>query len=254
MALALASYERARAISQKLAEANPSSAQFQSDLAQSYNDIGFLQQEAGNLEAALASLEQARAILQRLANANPAVTKFEGDLAQDHQVIGSILDQTGHPSEAMASYERARAILEPLAAQYPTVTLFQNRLAMSHSYVGSARRHDGRPAEAATEFRRAVAIMERLSSLQPDGFNLYNLACFRSLLSGIAAEPGSGLTSGDVSSLGEQAVLALRRAVDAGFRNVGFMRRDTDLDALRGRPDFEMLLLDLAFPEKPFGR
>ena len=137
---------------------------------------------------------------------------------------------------------------------YPTLTLFQNRLAMSHSYVGLARQRAGRPAEAAAEFRRAVAIMERLSSLQPDGYNLYNLACFRSLLSGIAAEPGSGLTADEVSRLGEQAVLALRRAVDAGFRDVGFMRRDTDLDALRRRPDFQMLLLDLAFPENPFAR
>jgi eukaryotic-like serine/threonine-protein kinase len=254
MGLALAAYERARAISQKLAEANPAATQFQSDLAQSYNDIGFLHQESGELALALVSLEKARAILQKLADANPAVTRFEGDLAQDHQVIGSILDQTGHPAKALASYERARVILQRLAEMYPTLTLFQNRLAMSHSYIGLVRRRSGRPAEAAAEFHRAVAIMERLSALQPDGFNLYNLACFRALLSGIAAEPGSGLTSGDVRSLGEQAVLALRSAVEAGFRNVGFMRRDTDLDALRGRSDFQMLLLDVAFPEKPFAR
>ena len=128
--------------------------------------------------------------------------------------------------ERLESSARARAILERLAELYPTVTLFQNRLAMSHSYVGLARRRAGRPAEAAAEFRRAVAIMEQLSARQPDGFNLYNLACFRALLSGIAAEPGSDLTSAQVSSFAEQAVLALRRAVDAGFRNVGFMRRD----------------------------
>jgi hypothetical protein len=93
--------------------------------------------------------------------------------------------------------------------------------------------------------------MERLAGLQPDGFNLYNLACFRSLLSGIAAQPGSGLTSDDARSLAAQAVLSLRQAVDAGFRNVGFMQRDTDLDALRGRSDFQLLLMDVAFPENP---
>jgi serine/threonine-protein kinase len=251
-ALALASYERARGISEKLAEANPGATEFLSELAQSYNDIGFLHQESGELKLALASLERARAILQKLADANPAVTQFEGDLAQDHQVIGSILDQTGHPSEALESYARARAILERLAKLYPTLTLFQNRLAMSHSYVGLVRRRAGRPAEAAAEFRRAVGIMEQLSARQPDGFNLYNLACFRALLSGIAAEPGSGLTGEDVNHLGEQAVLALRQAVRAGFRNVGFMRRDTDLDGLRGRQDFQELLLDVAFPTMPF--
>ncbi len=253
-ALALASYERARAISHKLSEANPDVTQFQSDLARSHNVIGFLHQESGDLSLALASLAQARAILQKLADLNPAVTQFEGDLAASHQVIGSIQDQTGHPVEALASYERARAILQRLAELYPTLTLFQNRLAMSHSYVGLARQRGGRLRDAVAEFRRAVAIMERLSSLQPDGYNLYNLACFRSLLSGMAAQPGSGLTPSEASGFGEQAVGALRRAIAAGFRDVGFMRRDTDLDALRPRPDFQILLLDLAFPENPFAR
>jgi len=251
---ALASFERARAISQKLADADPSVTQFQSDLAQSHNDIGFVQHETGNLDLALESLEQARAINQKLADANPAVTLFEGDLAQTHQVIGSIQDQTGHPVEALASYERARAILQKLTDLYPTLTLFQSRLAMSHAYVGLARQRAGRPAEAVLEFRRAIAIMERLSNLQPDSYNLYNLACFRSSLSGIGAQPGSGLTAGEVSSLGEQAVLTLRRAIAAGLRDFAFMRRDTDLDPLRSRPDFQMLMMDLAFPEQPFAQ
>jgi serine/threonine-protein kinase len=251
---ALASYQRARAISQKLADANPSVTRFQGDLAQSYNDIGYVEQEAGHLAEALASLQRARAILQRLADANPAVTQFEGDLAQSHQVIGSIQDQTGHHAEAVASYERARAILQKLADANPTLILFQSRLAMSHAYVGLARQRAGRPSEAAGEFRRAIAIMERLSDLQPDGYNLYNLACFRSLLSGIGAQPGSRLTPAEVDRLGEQAVETLRRAVAAGLRDVAFMRRDTDLDPLRSRPDFQLLLMDLAFPEEPYAR
>jgi tetratricopeptide (TPR) repeat protein len=213
-----------------------------------------LQQESGHLALALASLEPAQAILQRLADLNPAVTLFEGDLAQSHQVIGSIQDQTGHPLEALASYERARAILQKLTDLNPSLTLFQNRLAMSHSYLGLARQRGGRPAEAAVEFRRAIAIMERLAILQPDGYNLYNLACFRSLLSGIGAQPGSGIPPEEVSRVADQAVQALHQAVAAGSRDVAFMRRDTDLDPLRSRPDFQMLILDLDFPKDPFAR
>jgi serine/threonine-protein kinase len=251
---ALASYERALALSQALADENPSDAQFQSDLAQSYNDIGFVHQETGQLAPAQAALEQARTILQKLADANPAVTRFEGDLAQNVQAIGSIQDETGHPVEALASYERSLAILQRLVDLNPTLTVFQNRLAMSHSYVGLARKRGNRPAEAAREFQKAVAIMEQLSSLQPDGYNLYNLACFRSLLSGISAQPGSGVSADEVASLAQQAVLTLRRAVAAGFHDLAFMRKDTDLDPLRPRPDFQMLLLDLAFPEMPVAR
>jgi eukaryotic-like serine/threonine-protein kinase len=251
---ALVSYERALAIRKKLAQADPAVTQFQSDLAQSFNDIGFLQQESGHLAQALESLEPARAILQKLADLNPAVTLFEGDLAQNHQVIGSIQDQTGRRVEALASYERARSILQKLTDLNPTLTVFQNRLAMSHSYLGLARQRGGRPMEAAAEFGRAVAIMERLSIVQPDGYNLYNLACFRSLLSGIGAEPGSGISPEEVGRLAEQAVAALRQAVAAGSRDVAFMRRDTDLDPIRSRPDFQMLILDLDFPREPFAR
>jgi hypothetical protein len=38
---------------------------------------------------------------------------------------------------------------------------------------------------------------------------------------------------------------ALRQAVGAGYRNVAHMKIDTDLDALRPRPDFQQLLKEL---------
>jgi serine/threonine-protein kinase len=249
---ALASYRKALAIRRGLADADPTAARLQSDLAQSCNDVGFLQNETGHPAEALASLERARAIFQGLADAYPAVTQFEGELAQSHQVIGSVQEQTGHSAEALASFERAGSILQKLVGANPKHALFQSRLATNHSYVGQARQRRGRPDEAAAEFRQAVAIMEGLCNLQPDGYNLYNLACFRSLLSGIGSRPGSSLSASEAGSLGEQAVDALRRAVDAGLQDLAFMRKDPDLDPLRSRPDFRMLMMDLAFPENPF--
>ena len=47
---------------------------------------------------------------------------------------------------------------------------------------------------------------------------------------------------------------ALRRAVATGYRDMGRMRRDDSLDPLRGRRDFQLLLMDLAFPDDPFRR
>ena len=43
----------------------------------------------------------------------------------------------------------------------------------------------------------------------------------------------------------------LRRAVAAGYRSVDWIRRDPDLDPLRSRPDFQLLMLDLDFPDDP---
>ena len=251
---ALAAYRMALAIRRQLAEADPTAPQLQSDMAQSYNDLGFMQDETGLTAEALASLQQARAIFQGLADANPAVTQFEGELALSHQAIGTLQGQIGHPADAQASLDRAGSILQKLVAANPKHALFQSRLAMNHSYVGQARQRRGRPAEAASEFRQAIAIMEPLCELQPDGYSLYNLACFRSLLAGVADRADSGVSAAEAGALGGQAIDALRRAVAAGLGDLAFMRKDPDLDALRSRPDFRMLMMDLAFPDEPFVR
>jgi serine/threonine-protein kinase len=253
-ALALESYAKARSIRQKLTESTPDATPLASDLAQSYEHIGILLQETGHATRALESLERARSILQNLARANPAVTLFEGELALCYQVIGSIEDETGNEVRALSSYQRARAILQKLGEANPQLTLFQTRLALNHAFVGKVRQRDGRLAEAADEFRQAVAIVGHIAEQQPDGYNLYNLACYLSLLSGVASQKGSGLTLDEAHSLGTEAVQALHRAVAAGLRDFAFMRRDVDLDPLRLRSDFQMLIMDLAFPIEPFAQ
>jgi tetratricopeptide (TPR) repeat protein/tRNA A-37 threonylcarbamoyl transferase component Bud32 len=253
-ALALESYASARRIREKLAERAPAVTELASDLAQSHQHIGFLLHETGRPAEALQSLEVARTILHDLTRANPAVTSFEAELAQCYQTIGSIEDEARHADRAIASFERARAILEKVVEANPTVTLFQTRLAMNHAFVGQVRQREGRPADAAFEFRRAVALVAHVTELQPNGYNLYNHACYLSLLSGVAGQKGSGLTAGEAHSLAAQAVEALRRAAAAGSRDFDFMRRDPDLDPLRSRRDFQLLMMDLAFPDAPFAR
>jgi hypothetical protein len=44
----------------------------------------------------------------------------------------------------------------------------------------------------------------------------------------------------------------LRRAVAAGYRDYAHMQTDADLDPLRSRRDFQLLMMDLAMPADPF--
>jgi hypothetical protein len=44
----------------------------------------------------------------------------------------------------------------------------------------------------------------------------------------------------------------LRRAVADGYRDADAIAREVALDPLRPRPDFRLLMLDLAFPDRPF--
>jgi hypothetical protein len=65
---------------------------------------------------------------------------------------------------------------------------------------------------------------------------------------------GTGVSAGDGAAELDQAMAVLHEAVVAGYRNLTWMRRDPDLDPLRARTDFQLLLTDLAFPAEPFAR
>jgi serine/threonine-protein kinase len=71
------------------------------------------------------------------------------------------------------------------------------------------------------------------------------------LLGGVAGAPGSGLSAAQGRAELDRAVHTLRRAVAAGYRSVAWIRRDPDLDSLRSRPEFQLLMLDLDFPDDP---
>jgi hypothetical protein len=46
----------------------------------------------------------------------------------------------------------------------------------------------------------------------------------------------------------------LRRAIDAGYRDLDSVRKDRAFDPLRSTSDFEALIFDVAFPSNSFAR
>ncbi len=82
--------------------------------------------------------------------------------------------------------------------------------------------------------------------------SLYNLAWFQARLAGAASLPGSGVSADEAQAEGDRAVLMLRQAGAAGYGNLRNIRFNKNLDPIRSRPDFGMILLDLAFPADLF--
>jgi serine/threonine-protein kinase len=247
---ALAADEESLAIRQKLADANPSLIQFQHDLAQSHNAIAYLLGIARKPVEALAALEREKAIRRKLADANPNVAEIWFQLARCQDHIGWVLRQTGKPVEAMEAFQQAIAIYRKLADADPSVVRFQSRLALCLGLSGGLHQEAGRHAESAASRRQAVAILERLPTLEP--IDRYNLACGHANLAALAAVSGSGMTAAEGRAEAERAMHWLKQAVAAGYRNVALMRKDPDLDSLRSRPDVQLLMMDLEFPDDPF--
>ena len=55
-------------------------------------------------------------------------------------------------------------------------------------------------------------------------------------------------------AVADRAMHVLRQAVAAGYDNAAQIDEESDLDPLRSRPDFQILMMDLAFPADPFAR
>jgi hypothetical protein len=88
--------------------------------------------------------------------------------------------------------------------------------------------------------RTTAEMWEKLGRTDAD--SLYNAACFRAVTAGVIL--GSKGSASEASAEADRAITWLRQSVTAGFR-AATMKKDKELDALRGRDDFKSLLAEV---------
>ena len=93
--------------------------------------------------------------------------------------------------------------------------------------------------------RELADARELLGRMVPESSSLYALARTESRLIPLDE-------AGERELQADRAMSALRRAVARGYRAPDDLRTDPCLDPLRSRQDFQLLLLDLEFPDSPF--
>jgi serine/threonine protein kinase/tetratricopeptide (TPR) repeat protein len=169
---ALQAHQKALALRQKLADANPAVAQYRSDLALSHFNIGKMLTGIADTPAvnqtALREFGKALAIWQELADANRAVTLFQEDLAYTHGMISILLSRTGHPEEAVLAVHNALAIQQKLVDDHPAVTEFQADLAWSHNQFAWMLIRQKRLAEAFTAVDAGLTLLKKLTEADPE--------------------------------------------------------------------------------------
>ncbi len=239
---ALQEYQKALAIQQRLADANPAVTDFQRRLASFHSNIGIVLRDTRKPAEALQEFQKALAITQKLADANPAVTDFQRRLAMFHSNIGVLLSSTGTAAEALKEEQKALGIFQKLADAHPANTRYTDDLGYSHAYRGRAHVRAGHPAEAAADLRRALALWEKGKAADSEA--LFERSRALALLAGLAADAKSGVTAAEGASFADQAVAALRDALSAGWNRPDELK-EPDLDALRSRADFQKLLAEV---------
>jgi eukaryotic-like serine/threonine-protein kinase len=248
---ALESYRRSAAIRQNLADDNPDVTDFRSSLAIAYQNIGELQSRADKPAEALESYRRARAIVQKLVDDNPNVIDYRNYLAYSYLGVANIHHDLGQAAEARDGYEQAIAIREALVKASPNVTDYRSGLGSSIRGLGLTRLAAGDAAGAVADCRKAVALFEGLPTRSAEEW--YEEACCHAVLAA-AGRDGSGMSASDGMTEASKAMTLLRKAMAAGNRDTDAMTGESALDPLRNRPDFKLLMLDMAFPADPFAK
>jgi hypothetical protein len=84
-----------------------------------------------------------------------------------------------------------------------------------------------------------------------DADHWFAMAFCRATLSALAGRDGSGVPAASSSGDADVAMALLGKAVAMGYRSPDAYRTEDALDPLRGREDFKLLMMDLAFPAEP---
>jgi serine/threonine protein kinase len=240
----------ARAIDEKLAASHPHVRRVKSSLAGIQSDIGVALSRVGDQSAALLELRAALKTQQELAEGSPDDSHYDEDLATTRTHIATALLHVGDVTEALRELHTAQSITVKLASAHPHTIKFQVELARILARTGECQRRAGLAQNALKSLRQAMAIRDQIT---PRGaMDLYEVARYQSLLAGVARDPGSGMTGAGAQVESDRAMGTLNRAVKAGYRSVIRLQTEADLDPIRDRPDFQVLVSDVAFPTKPF--
>jgi tetratricopeptide (TPR) repeat protein/tRNA A-37 threonylcarbamoyl transferase component Bud32 len=241
-------HQQAIAIHQDLVSRHPGNALYRSDLAWCWRYLCLTLFASGDAAGALRLAEQAAALHEELVAANREAVEFRWRLARCLDEVGRIRSRTGRPADAADPLERSAEWYESVARANPVpyrLDVARNQLNIAYQRAMTGRLEDALPC-----IQTAEDQLNRASTVWPVLF--YDLACAYSLCS--AATPSSAPSPAERESRRLRAVVALRRAVSAGYNDLGQIRQDPVLDPLRPRRDFQELMMDLSFPADPFPR
>jgi tetratricopeptide (TPR) repeat protein len=148
------------------------------------------------------------------------------------------------------SYQDVGRIREALKLHEETLPRCKNKLGADHretllsmSNLAFCYAAAGRVPQALKLYEETLQLQE--AKLGPHHFDtllsIYNVACMHARLISKASERDK---EADV------AMEWLKKAIAAGYKDLGLVKTDTDLDPLRGREDFKKLLAELEAASK----
>jgi tetratricopeptide (TPR) repeat protein len=245
-----ADYRAALAIDQSLADHSPAVERFRLNIGYNYINISVLLRYTRPAEAEV-GFRRAVAILQKLSDDNPKNLVYLQGLVTASMGLCTVLRTLGRKAEARDLLEQTARLAERLAQEGPTPTYGKGQLAFVTRLRGWILGDQGDHAAAAAHARRALELFTDISLKSNSHMILYETALCHAALAGLAGRAGSGVAAAEATAEADAAMALLRQAVAMGLRNPALYNAESALAPLRDRPDFRLLMMDLAFPTDP---
>jgi serine/threonine-protein kinase len=233
-----------------LARDNPKVPRYQIGLAR----VGYVRGKqlavAGHRKEAIAVMERDLSRLEVVLKANPELLEGKVDRSELTTALAGLLRDSGRTAEARKVYMKARDTLADLVKTRPDSASDRFELARVLLEIAKLEpaRGAGNQADMVASLRSGISLVEK----KPAGpLSLYERARGHALLSAVYGRTASASKPAEARAEAELAVTLLRQAVETGYHDRVAMNTDEELEPLRGRPDFQLLLMDLAFPAEP---
>ncbi len=174
---ALGYYQRSLEVRERLADANPDSAEAARDVSVSLERLGdFLSRrgQAGDAEQALGYYQRSLEVRERLADANPDSAQAARDVSVSLNNLGDFLSrrgQSGDAEQALGYYQRSLEVRERLADANPDSAQAARDVSVSLERLGdflSRRGQAGDAEQALGYYQRSLEVRERLADANPD--------------------------------------------------------------------------------------
>ncbi|MFN7933732.1 MAG: serine/threonine-protein kinase [Bryobacteraceae bacterium] len=179
---ALASYRKALAIRETVAQQQPRNAAAKQDLASIYQRMSAILKVTGDHKQALALDHKTIAIRSSLLQADPKNRQLQRELASSYTSLGGTLSQLGQWNEVLETRQEALKLWERVAAR-EDVSIDEGRgLALAHTRLGSILLYLKRPTEAMSHYAKALDIDRSLAKAHPQNTQLQS-AMAQSLVS-----------------------------------------------------------------------
>jgi serine/threonine protein kinase len=265
-------FQESRTLGEILVKAYPKIPGYRAALAGTYNNLFRVYQNTDRLREAEQALREALALKQVLVRDHPLVTSYAADLGVTQRALGELAHQNGRPEAALDWFAQAIATLEAVLTKEPRHAKAREFLGDTYQYRFDVVNEMGRYAESLHDSDQILKLLEgspnrdvfrldravTLARLQRHaeataeaedllGFSQSSAArlCKLALVHALSAAAARATDRPHAEQYATRAVQLLRQAVARGYKNIEALKEDADFDALRQRPDFQRLLVEL---------